>query len=83
MLVGFNFFAMVLILLSVIMMAVTAVDQEFNLLNESMKNQTVQSAVLMEETVTQLSEVNHGICMAYQLSMAYHCLIITYFTSSN
>ena len=64
MLVGFNFFAMVLILLSVIMMAVTTVDQEFNLLNESMKNQTMQSAVLMEETVTQLREVNHGICMA-------------------
>ena len=58
MFVGVNFFAKVSILVSVIMMVVTAADQEFKLLNESMKKQTMQSVVLMEETVAQLIEVN-------------------------
>ena len=48
------------------MMVVTAADQEFKLLNESMKKQTMQSVVLMEETVAQLIEVNHGICIICQ-----------------
>ena len=58
MFVGVNFFAKVSILVSVIMMVVTAADQEFKLLNESMKKQTMQNVVLMEETVAQLIEVN-------------------------
>ena len=45
------------------MMVVTAADQEFMLLNESMKKQTMQSVVLMEETIALLSEVNYRICM--------------------
>ena len=55
---GLSFFAKVSILVSVIMMVVTAADQEFKLLNESMKKQTMQSVVLVEETVAQLIEVN-------------------------
>ena len=58
MFVGVNFFAKVSILVSVIMIVVTAADQELKLLNESMKKQTMQNVVLMEETVAQLIEVN-------------------------
>ena len=52
------------------MMVVTAADQEFKLLNESMKKQTMQSVVLMDRTVAQLIEVNHGICIVYTIIVA-------------
>ena len=62
------------------MMVVTAADQEFKLLNESMKKQTMQSVVLMDRTVAQLIEVNHGICIICQILRRLFTSIAVSFT---